>query len=163
MASREVPLPGCPERWWSRCSFRYSRNVKMWHWGMKLLEMGWWLNSMILVVFSSFNNSMVLRLWSFFFFLCSCHSELERLWCMHSWWALGSASLLQWLWYAWTSALAVAILLVCTVGWLQCNLCWCFSLSPLFLRFLLSDYFQLMYSKVLVKCCIQICACVHNT
>ena len=44
----------CPGRWWSHCSWRYSRTMCMWHWKMGsvgIVGVGWWLGSMIWEVF----------------------------------------------------------------------------------------------------------------
>lgn len=52
---------GCPRRWWCRCPWRCSWNVEMWHLGMWFsghVVMGWWLDLMILVIFSNLNDSM---------------------------------------------------------------------------------------------------------
>ena len=51
----------CP---WRHCPWRCSRNVWMWHWGtwsVGMMGMGWWLDWMILEVFSNLNDSMILQ------------------------------------------------------------------------------------------------------
>ena len=53
--------------WWSHHPWRCSRAVWMWHWGtwsVGMVGTGWWLDYMILVVFSNFNYSIILWLTS---------------------------------------------------------------------------------------------------
>ena len=54
---------GCPGRWCSHRPWRCFRAVWMWHWGtwsVGMVGMGWWLDQMILEVFSSPTDSTVL-------------------------------------------------------------------------------------------------------
>jgi len=54
-----------PGRWLSHHPWRYSRNVKMWHWGtcsVGMLGMGRWMDLVILEVLSNLNVSTIL--WS---------------------------------------------------------------------------------------------------
>ena len=52
----------CPGRWWSHHSWRCSRAVWMWHWGMWAVGVGgvgWWWDWVILEDFSNLNDSMI--------------------------------------------------------------------------------------------------------
>jgi len=53
----------CPGRWWSHHPWRYSRSMEIWHWGtwlVGMMGMSWWLDWMILEVFSNRNESVIL-------------------------------------------------------------------------------------------------------
>ena len=49
---------------WCYCPWKCSRNMDMWHWGMWLVHMmgvGWWLDMMVLGVFSNLYDSVILQ------------------------------------------------------------------------------------------------------